>query len=267
MTGHDTRPAAEVRWHTVDLPAAGRRLHARVFSPGPAPHGWLVWAHGGSWRAGSADGWHAATAHLAAASGAAVVSVDYRLAPAHRHPEPLLDVLAALDWAQQQTAAPVAVGGDSAGATLAACAALARRDLGGPLAAQVLAYPPVDPFCRAASYRRDPQAFPDRTGLAAAWRDHRGAAARHPAAAGDPPLYSTPAECDDLTGLAPAVLAVGTDDPVADDVRGYADRLRKAGNAVLLREFEGFSHGALLTEPRLRDWLGTACSGLTGSPA
>jgi acetyl esterase/lipase len=63
----------------------------------------------------------------------------------------------------------VAVGGDSAGATIAACAALAVRDRGDSLAAQVLAYPPLDPLCRASSYHRDRDAFPKAAVLAAAW--------------------------------------------------------------------------------------------------
>ncbi|GJF28122.1 hypothetical protein KNE206_08220 [Kitasatospora sp. NE20-6] len=260
MSVPDLRGSPAVRWQSLALPAAGRELHVRVFRPDPAPHGWLVWAHGGSWRAGSVDGWHDGTADLAAAAGATVVSVDYRLAPGHRHPAALVDVLTALDWAQAQSPTPVAVGGDSAGGTLAACAALVWRDRRRPLAAQVLAYPPIDPECRAPSYRRHPLAFPSRAGLIAAWRDHRGALPRHPAAHGATPLYSTPHESDDLGGLAPAVLAVGSADPVADDVRGYAALLHAAGNTVELREFDGLPHGTFLTDPGLRDWLGTAYS-------
>ncbi|MDP9865414.1 MULTISPECIES: alpha/beta hydrolase fold domain-containing protein [Streptosporangium] len=250
--------AAGGRWWPVTLPGPGHDVPARVYRPGHAPHGWLVWAHGGSWRAGSAAGWHAATADLAHAAGATVVSVDYRLAPAHRHPAALTDLLAAMDWAQEHGAGPVAVGGDSAGATLAASAALVWRDRHRPLAAQVLAYPPIDPGCHAPSYHRRPHAFPGPAELAAAWRDYRGGAGRHPAATAPTPLYSTPAEATDLTGAAPAVLAVGTLDPVADDVLAYACRLRAAGTPTRLLRFPGGRHGAFLTDPAFRHRLGTA---------
>ncbi|MEU5880930.1 alpha/beta hydrolase fold domain-containing protein [Spirillospora sp. NPDC047279] len=247
-----------VRVASVMAPGAGAgvRVPVRIYQADGAPRGWLVWAHGGSWTAGSAAGWHHATADLARAASATVVSVDYRLAPEHPHPAALLDVLAAMDLALALTDGPISVGGDSAGATLAAAAALAWRDLGRPrLAAQVLAYPPIDPAARAASYHRAPHAHPSRAGLMAAWRAYRGTGERHPALTHATPWYSTPAEADDLGGLAPAILAVGTADPVADDVRGYARRLREAGNAVTFREFAGARHGVFLVEPGMRRWL------------
>ena len=256
----DVRGSEALAWESLHVPGPGQDVHVRVFRAAGAARGWLVWAHGGSWRAGSVDDWHPACADLARAAGATVVSVGYRLAPRHPHPAALADVLTAMDWAQAQSPAPVAVGGDSAGGTIAACAALVWRDRKRPLAAQVLAYPPFDPACRAPSYSHSPQAFPSRAGLMAAWRDYRGTARRHPDAVGASPLYSTPDETDDLTGLAPAILAVGTLDPVADDVHGYAERLRAAGNAVELREFGGMHHGAFLSDPVLRHWLGSTYS-------
>ncbi|GAA2745578.1 alpha/beta hydrolase fold domain-containing protein [Kitasatospora cinereorecta] len=253
-------PAARVRWESQLLPAAGHQVYVRTFDPGSDTAPWLVWAHGGSWRAGSVDGWHQACADLARHAGTTVVSVDYRLAPGHRHPAALLDVLTALDWAERRSGRPAAVGGDSAGGTLAACAALVRRDAGRQAAAQVLAYPPVDPDCRAASYGRHPGAFPPRAALLAAWRDYRGAARRHPLSRRSerPPLYSTPDEAESFAGLPPTVLAVGGLDPVADDVRALARRLRAAGNTVDLGEFDDLPHGTFLTDPGLRRWLGTA---------
>lgn len=223
----------------------------------PARPGWLVWAHGGSWRSGSTAAWHPALADLARRSGATIVGVDYRLAPEHRHPAPLRDVLAVLAWADGQAAgAPVAVGGDSAGATLAASAAVVRRDLGLPLAAQVLAYPPLDPECRAESYRRDPEAFPERAALRAAWRDHHGSGAA-PAGEGRR-LYGTPREAADLSGVAPAALVVGGLDPVADDVRDYAAALERSEVPVRFVELAATAHGAFLTSADFRDRLATA---------
>ncbi|MEV7507262.1 alpha/beta hydrolase [Streptomyces sp. NPDC089922] len=239
-----------VSWEQAILPSAAGPLPARVYRPAAAtPRGWLVWAHGGSWRGGSARDWHGPTAELARTSGFGVVSVDYRLAPAVRHPAMVEDVLSALDWAREQDrpagSPPVlAVGGDSAGGTLAACAALVCRDRGVPLAAQVLAYPPLDPRCAAPSYHRHPGLFPTAAYLTAAWQDYRHPG--RPVAADGTRLYSTPFEAADLRGLAPALLATGDLDPVADDVHRYAQLLRAAGVQTVLREFRQTGHGAFL---------------------
>uniref|UniRef100_A0AAU2JJS7 Alpha/beta hydrolase n=1 Tax=Streptomyces sp. NBC_00049 TaxID=2903617 RepID=A0AAU2JJS7_9ACTN len=260
-----------VRWEQVRIPAPSGPVPARVYRPGAsAPHGWLVWAHGGSWRAGSAQDWHGATAELARLSGFGVVSVDYRLAPEVRHPAMVEDVLTALAWARDQAGGtvPLAVGGDSAGATLAACAALACRDRALPLAAQVLAYPPLDPGCTAASYHRFPDMFPTASYLTSAWQAYQ--APGRPCAADGTRLYSTPFEAPDLRGLAPAVLATGGLDPVGDDVHRYARLLRAAGVPVALREFRHIGHGAFLQpaggpagpgahdSDTLHAWLGAA---------
>jgi acetyl esterase len=75
------------------------------------------------------------------------VSVDYRLAPEHRCPTAVHDAFDALQWVHQQRAVlglsadtPLAVGGDSAGGTLAAVCALLARDAGWPLALHLSFY-------------------------------------------------------------------------------------------------------------------------------
>ncbi|MFI1734083.1 alpha/beta hydrolase [Streptomyces acidicola] len=261
----DDRQREEAGWAGRWLDAGTHHIPVRVYRPGPNPYGWLVWAHGGSWQAGSVEHWHEPVADLARVSGCTVVSTGYRLAPRHRHPAQLDDVLTALSWAEQQAepGEPVVVGGDSAGGTIAACSALVRRDRGEPLAAQVLAYPPLDPDCAAPSYTRVPGAFPAAEDLRQAWRQYRGA--NGTAVRADQRLHSTPLEAGRLDGLAPAILAVGDLDPVADDVTGYARRLEEAGNDVRLRVFTSTPHAVFLTadrsdphNPPLRHWLGTA---------
>ncbi|WP_328720018.1 alpha/beta hydrolase [Streptomyces sp. NBC_00247] len=263
-------PAA-VHGGEIRIPSPAGPLAARTFLPDASPLGWLVWAHGGSWRGGSSAEWYGATADLAATSGFAVVSVDYRLAPGARHPQMVEDVFAALVWAHGRDRAGrvrpvVAVGGDSAGGTLAASAALVCRDRGLPLAAQVLAYPPLDPGCTADSYRRFPGAFPVAGHLRAAWRAYREP--DRPRAADGTRLHSTPFEADDLAGVAPAVLATGDVDPVRDDLQRYALLLREAGVEHVLRRFPGTGHGAFLQSGHdpaasLRGWLGPALRRLT----
>lgn len=145
------------------------------------------------------------------------------------------------------------MGGDSAGGTLAASAALVRRDLGLPLAAQVLVYPPLDPDCSAASYHRAPEAFPARSALLEAWRDHRASSAGPADTSPRFPVgYSTPREAGDLSGVAAAALVVGSLDPVADDVRQYAQALSEAEVTAHLHELPKAGHGALLVSPGFR---------------
>lgn len=249
-------------WDDATVAAAGRGLRLRVFRPSGEPTGWLVWAHGGSWVSGSVESWHPACADLADRTGAVVVSVDYRLAPRHRHPAALDDVLSGVEWAAQQAHdegldGRVAVGGDSAGGALAACAALRCRDEARPLSAQLLLYPPLDPACRASSYQAQPQQFPSRDGLVAAWQEYRGPGYRVL-----PGSYLTPWEAEDLDGVAPAIIGVGEQDPVVDDVRRYVAALRAAGRPAQVQVFAGMGHGTFLDDgaagSALRGWLGTA---------
>lgn len=238
----------ESRWTAATATDDGRSVAVRVYRHTDQPLSWLVWAHGGSWRFGSTAEWHGALTELARISGCLVVGVDYRLLPHHPHPAPLEDVLTALAWVRGLAAEPgapsrVAVGGDSAGGTIAACAALAEAEAGVPLAAQVLAYPPIDPRCRAGSYDSG-DAFPDRSRLRLAWAEHRG---KRPAVVrGGRTLLSTPAEAPTLAGAAPAVMAVGEFDPVRDDVVHYAAALEHAGVPVRLDLIPGTGHGAVL---------------------
>lgn len=257
--GREIGFAGAVRWRTEVVEAPGAVLPARIYTPARPALGCVVWAHGGSWRAGSIEDWHGACALLCAASSWTVVSVEYRLAPRHPHPAPVHDLLHALDWAARRTAGdggplPLAVGGDSAGGTIAACAALARRDLGRPLDLQVLAYPPLDPECAAPSYGIG--GFPDPRALRASWQAHRARGGS--VEMGGVILHSTPFEAAALDRLPPAILAVGTLDPVADDVRAYARALREADNEVELHELPGVSHGAFITTEALAARLGTA---------
>ncbi len=242
---HQVATGQAVDWEPMDVGG----VPARVYRPAAPTAGHLVWAHGGSWIRGSVEGWHEPCADLARLSGCTLISVEYRLAPRHPHPAALNDVLAVLDWAAEQGGA-VVVGGDSAGATIAASAALTLRDRGVALAAQLLAYPPLDPLCRAASYDRG--SFPTRSDLRFAWEAYRGPAQGERIAA-----YATPWEVADLAGAAPAVLAVGELDPVLDDVRTYAGRLAAAGVGTELRVFTDTAHGAFLGPGpnTLRCWL------------
>jgi acetyl esterase len=259
----DGQPQLRVTWSSVMASATGHTVPVRVFRPSTAEEGCLVWAHGGSWITGSVEGWHQPCAELAALSGWVIVSVEYRLAPAHRHPDGLEDVLTALAWAAECLTEgardiPLAVGGDSAGGTLAASAALAWRGRRYALSAQVLAYPPLDPACAFPSFAADDAGFPRRGDMQRAWRMYAGPATRT-SDAPRPERHLTALQVEDLHGAAPAVITVGALDPVRDEVRAYADRLIAAGTSVSFRQFPGTEHGAFIAPGAhgraLRAWL------------
>ena len=111
----------------------------------------LVYFHGGGWTIGDLDTHDVLCRQLCNGSGAVVVSVDYRMGPEHRFPAAVDDCLAATRWARHAASelgvdpARLAVGGDSAGANLAAVVAILARDAGDlPVAYQLLIYPATD---------------------------------------------------------------------------------------------------------------------------
>jgi len=263
-------PVAEVR----DELAAGD-VRVRLYRPrgAPVPSPVLVWAHAGGWLRGDLDTWDIPLRDLADRTGVVVASVDYRLAPETRFPGQLNDMLAALNHLAGHAGElglaedRIAVGGDSAGGTIAAAAALAIRDLkaGPPLAAQVLIHPPTDPYYGSPAFVR----YADGTPLSAAElrdRDDGGYlwaqylptphAADHP--------YAAPARARSLAGLPPALIATAEHDVLRDDGERYAARLAEAGVAVSLRRFAGMTHSFLHFTGRvpaaraLPEWLAAA---------
>ena len=142
--GPPTIDIAEVRDDTVgDVPI-------RTYRHAEAPTGLVVYFHGGGFVIGSIDIMDGVARAIADKSGAAVVSVGYRLAPEHPFPEGLDDCEAVTRWALDHAAdfgVPpqlVAVAGESAGGNLSAAVALRLRDAGdASIAGQVLLYPGV----------------------------------------------------------------------------------------------------------------------------
>ena len=224
----------------------------------PAPA--LVWGHGGGFVFGDLEVSDARCALLCADLDAVVVSVDYRLAPEHPFPAAVEDVFTAVAWVADHARelgidpARVAVGGSSAGATLAAAVALMARDRGGPpLALQVLWQPATDDRCESPSSRRvvDPRVL-HRQVQKEIWDHYLGPAGTR----GPVSPYAAPARAADLTGLPPAVVAVAEHDPLRDEGRAYADRLRSSGVGTRLLEVPGAFHGfeELVPEATISRW-------------
>jgi len=204
-----------------------------------------VYYHGGGWVIGGIEGYDALARTLAGSLQAAVVNVDYRLAPEHRYPAAADDAWTALQWASGRIAeiaggpVPLVVMGDSAGGNLAAVVARKARDHGGPrLAAQVLIYPVTDADVNNASYA-DPanQLMLTRASMIWFW-DHYApdrARRREPDAS---PLLAA-----DLSGLPPAIVATAEHDVLRDEGEAYAAALLAAGVPVEHRRFDGQMHG------------------------
>jgi acetyl esterase/lipase len=211
----------------------------RVFRPTGDERGGLVYLHGGGWVLGGLQSHDPLCRSLAARSGAAVVAVDYRLAPEHRYPAAVEDAWTATRWASRRFA-PLAVGGDSAGGNLAAAVALRARDAQLPLALQVLVYPATDHGCSWPSYRDNEQGPAFHTAeMRWFWEQYLDA----PERAGEPDCC--PLRAPDLSGVAAALVVTAEYDPLRDEGEAYARALREAGVTAELHRYDGLIHGFL----------------------
>jgi acetyl esterase len=237
-------PLAGVEDRTIEGP--GGPLSVRIYAPDERPpFPVLLYFHGGGWVVGDLDTHDGVCRSLARRAEAVVVAVDYRRAPETPFPGPLEDALAALRWLSRNAPAlggdpaRVAVGGDSAGANLAAALALRVRDEGGPpIRLQLLVYPVTDSDFETATYRE----FAEGYGLTRAnmrwfWDCYVPA----PAARSHP--YAAPLRAPDLRGLPPALVLTAEFDVLRDEGEAYARRLHEAEVPVRCLRFCGLTHG------------------------
>ncbi len=236
------QPVAGVTDNRVDGPLGP--VPVRVYRPeGPDDQPVVTYLHGGGWVVGDIETHDPVCRRLANEVGAIVVSVDYRLAPEHPHPAPLDDVMAALRWtAATFGGRPHGVAGDSAGASLAAGAAL-RAVTGSDrldLAAQLLAYPAVDPAMGFPSVQANGEGY-FLTSSDMAWFWHQYAPTPEVAADLEVSLLHIPVPA----GLAPAIIATAEYDPLHDEGVAYAAHLADAGVRVEHIEGVGLIHGFL----------------------
>ena len=238
----DNKPQL-ARVQDLTLPARdGCALAARLYAPSTEPLPVLLYLHGGGFTIGAIATHDGLCRALSAQAGCAVLSLEYRLAPEHRFPVAVHDAQDALFWLARQgsslglDSSRLAVGGDSAGGTLAAVCALLAREAGLALALQLLIYP----GCIAQADTDSHQRYGHGLVLEAdqiAWffdqyidqterEDWRFA----------------PLNAPDHDGLAPAWIGLAELDPLVDEGLLYADALRRAAVAVELEIYRGVTH-------------------------
>lgn len=236
--------AALARVEDFSVPARdGHMLGARLYAPSADKLAVLLYFHGGGFTVGSIATHDTLCRTLAARSGCAVVSLDYRLAPAWRFPTASDDAWDATAWLASNAGTlgldgtRLALGGDSAGGTLAAVCALMARDAGIPVALQLLFYPGCAAHQDTPSHKRFGHGLVLETPLIDYFF---GQYAPTPADRDD--WRFAPLNAEDPEGVAPAWIGLAECDPLVDEGIAYADKLRAAGVAVDLEIYRGVTH-------------------------
>ncbi|MYZ09765.1 alpha/beta hydrolase fold domain-containing protein [Streptomyces sp. SID2999] len=244
-------------------------LICRPTAPAPGPRPVLYYTHGGGMVLGNNRVGVELPLTWARELGAVVVSVEYRLAPEHPHPAPVEDVYAGLLWTAAHAGElggdpeRIVTAGTSAGGALTAALGLLLRDREGPRpAGQML-------LCAMLDDRNDTPSTHQMAGLGVFDRtaNETGWTALLGERRGGPDVspYAAPARAEDLTGLPPTFLDVGSADTLRDEVVAFASRLWQSGGDTELHvwpggfhSFPGFAPGATLSRSaRVTqvDWL------------
>ncbi|MGA7810150.1 alpha/beta hydrolase [Bradyrhizobium sp.] len=237
----------------VTVKGAVGPLAARLYRVTAAQSPTVVFFHGGGWVAGDLETHDRQARWLAIETGAAVISVDYRRPPETRFPGAFEDAFAAVRDVNARIeefggdAARLGVAGDSAGGNLAAACAIACRDAGLKLAAQLLVYPVTDVVGNFADAGENAR-FPSRSENADGYFLSRavmewfcGHYLADPSQGAD--WRASPLRATDLAGLAPAILCTAWFDPLRDEGKAYAAALESAAVPVRHYPGEGLIHG------------------------
>lgn len=240
----DLPRAPLARIHDLQIPARdGGLLRARLYAGSHERLPVLLYLHGGGFTIGNLETHDSLCRQLALQSGAAVLALDYRRAPEHRFPVAVHDAWDALRWLSGEGApllgldpGRMAVGGDSAGGTLAAVCALLARDADLPLALQLLFYPGTAARMSTDSHERYASGLLLDRPLIEWFFAH----------------YIDPREREDWRfapllaahhhGVAPAWIGLAECDPLVDEGLAYGDVLRLAGVPVQLELWRGVVH-------------------------
>lgn len=233
------------RVQDLSIPARdGFALPARLYAPSTEPGlPVLLYLHGGGFTIGSVATHDVLCRQLAHLAGCAVVSLDYRLAPEYKFPTASNDAWDALQWLHREGASlgldtqRMAVGGDSAGGTLAAACAILARDAGLSLALQLLIYPGTCAHQDTDAHMRYANGLVlERAGIQWFFNNYVSRDADRE------DWRFAPLLAPDVEGVAPACFCLAELDPLVDEGVQYADMLRMAGVAVELDIYKGVTH-------------------------
>jgi len=218
------------------------RIYRPVHATGTLPG--IFFIHGGGMVLGNVAGEDPVATLICDQVQAVVVSVEYRLSPEHPHPAPVEDCYAGLAWMAKNAAElgfdpdRLAIYGASAGGGLTIATALLARDRGGPAVSFMMPiYPMVDDTNTTASSQEITDiGIWDRAGNIEAWAWYLGGK--------DADRYAAPTRAEDLAGLPPAFIDVGTVDLFRDEDIAFAQRLMAAGVPTELHVHPGSYHAA-----------------------
>jgi len=232
------------------IPGPVGEIPARIYRPPGARQSEalpaLLYFHGGGFVVGSINTHDSVARAMCQGAHIAVVSVDYRMAPEHKFPAAPEDCYAATHWVHENASSigvdgnRLAVGGDSAGANLAAVVALMAREAGGPgLKLQLLVYPVVDFDFATPSYKTFAEGYGPLTSGGMRWfKEHYFSSD-----ADGEDWRAAPVKAKSHAGLPPALFVTAGCDVLLDDSRIYAQTLASAGVPVEHAHFDGMIHG------------------------
>ncbi len=214
----------------------------------------LMYFHGGGFTIGDLDTHDVVCRALANEARGAVVAVDYRMGPEHKFPRAVDDCVAATRWvaAEAKTlqidAGRLAVGGDSAGGNLATVVALTARDAGGPkIVFQLLIYPTTTLHHDTPSSKELAQGYLLTMDAMHYFRENYLSSVRERS-----DWRASPLLAPDLSRLPPALVITAGYDPIRDEGKAYADKLKAAGVEVAYTCYDGMIHGFITMGKVLR---------------
>jgi acetyl esterase len=229
----------------LDIPTRDGSVLARVYHPNKNENlPVLVYFHGGGWVIANLDVYESSCRALCKATGAIVVSVNYRQSPEVRFPGAVNDAYDATQWVLQNAAhfggdpTRVAVAGESAGGNLATVTCLQAKAQGGLMpVAQLLVYPVTDTSISQASYQENQDTVPLHSSMMNWFWQHYLSDQSELTN-----KYVAPLQTDDVSGLPPAIIITAEFDPLRDEGEQYAAKLAEAGVSVAAKRFDGVVH-------------------------
>jgi len=219
-----------------DRKIAVRRYRAMRYDA----HALVVYYHGGGFVFGGLESHDDICAEICHRTGYEVISVDYRLAPEHKHPTSFDDSLAAFEWVAKGYTIPIVLCGDSAGGNLACAVAHATRNHPRKPIGQMLIYPGLGGDITKGSYVTHAEAPMLTMRDLVFYKDIRTDGADLSKDSSYAPLFDS-----DFAGLPPTVIISAECDPLSSDGEVYRDRVLAAGGKAWWHEETGLVHGYL----------------------